>query len=158
MVGMLTNAPVVDASSSLPSSEFPAEFEAGLILAATVRFAARGLPHPSLADVISKIEERGISLERAFEAQAAILERLHTLLEPSADRQGELTREVRDYLFAHPGAAQRGPQGEHYSRPFRRFVLELRERYDEFELEDFAAATCMPLRTLSIWMRRARRS
>lgn len=57
----------------------------------------------------------------------------------------------------HPGAAEVSPRRRYYSRRFRRFVLELRERYYDFELDELAAAVGVPQRTLAGWLRRARR-
>ena len=67
------------------------------------------------------VEEIGVSRARAYEVRAEILESLPSLVRPvgrpprassapPTDRSAELSRDVLEFLFAHPGAAHRGPQ------------------------------------------------
>ncbi len=143
------------------SAELPRVLEAGLLLAALTYLSARGLPRPTGADVI---RETGVSRARAYEVRKVILAALPGLLRPvgrparapataSPSTVAEIAGAVRDYLLEHPGAAQAGPQRRSYTDSFRRFVLELRERYQDLEHETFAKAAGVPSRTLSDWTR-----
>src|SRR3990170_2402989 len=57
-------------------------------------------------------------------------------------------------LDEHPGTSEVGPGRCYYSRHYRRFVLELRERYDDLELATFARGVNVPEETLEGWLRR----
>ncbi len=155
--------PVAEAPAAPTWTELPPVLLAGLVLAALSWLAARGLRRPSVAEVL---RESGVSRARAYEVRAAILDLLPSILRPvgrplreastSPDpdrpaRQLELALEVNHYLRTHPGAAEEGPRRQRYTDPFRRFVLELRERYQDVANEEFARAVAIPLRTLSDW-------
>ena len=127
----------------------PAELSAGLLAAALPYLAEWGLDHPSLDEVL---QELGVSPARAAEAEAAALEVLPMV------RLSGLCREVTAFLMDHPGTAEVSPRRLYYSRRFRRFVLDLRGRYDDVALEKFANAVGVAQGTLAGWLRRARRS
>lgn len=135
--------------------DLPADVTAGLLSLYDDLAAEYGFPlTPSAA-----FEELGVSPARIAEARAAILELLPTLVEPPRDRRPELSVQVIRYLKDHPGAADVRPGvRSYYSRPYRRFLLELREQYSEIEHEEFARCVCVPSQTLSRWIRKARRS
>ncbi len=132
----------------------PAELEAGLLAAALPCLTEWGLDLPPLDDVFDAL---GVTRARAVEVEAAMLELLPTALPRPDERLLSLTRMVVDYLKAHPGAVRIGPRRRSYSRCFRRFVLDLRERHDELEIGAFADAVGVSQRTLAGWLRRARR-
>ncbi len=133
----------------------PSELEAGLLAAAFPCLTEWGLELPPMDDVLDAL---GVTRARAAEVEAGVLELLPAALPRPDERLLSLTREVVDYLKAHPGAMRIGPRRRSYSRCFRRFVLDLRERHDELELEVFADAVGVSRRTLANWLRRARRS
>ena len=142
-----------DASLDVPV-DLPADVTAGLLSLYDELATEYGLPLTPPA----AFEELGVTPERTAEARAAIFELLPTLVEPPRDRRLELTHEVFNYLTDHPGAAHVRPGGRsYYSRPYRRFLLELREHYSEIEHEEFARCVCVPPHTLSRWIRRAPR-
>jgi len=134
--------------------DLPADVTAGLLSLYDDLAAEYGFPlTPSAA-----FEELGVSPARIAEARAAILE-LPTLVKPPRDRRPELAVQVIRYLKDHTGAAHVIPGvRSYYSKPYRRFLLELRERYSEIEHEEFARCVCVPPETLSRWVRKARRS
>jgi hypothetical protein len=130
------------------------EIRVGVIAAGLSRLAAWGLEAPSLEEVLEAFE---VSAERAAEAKAAVLELLPAHVPSREERQLALTHEVTGYLWAHPGTAEVSPRRRYYSHPFRRFVVELRGRYDDLEFEDFVDAVGVPKRTVAGWLRRGQR-
>jgi transposase InsO family protein len=76
--------------------------------------------------------------------------------EPSPDAAAAITRAVRDFAFAHPGAVKTGGARSCYSDAFRRFVLDLRAPGaigHELAREPFANAVGIPPDTLDDWLR-----
>lgn len=136
-----------------------------LVVAAVLLAARRfseplGLPCPSVAQILAATEA---SRSRAYELSAELLEYLSTLPRPvgrpprppsapSCPTQDEaIASEVLRYVRKHPGSVQAHSQRQRYSDEFRHFLLALRERYPDVELERFAELAQLPLGTLKSW-------
>lgn len=121
--------------------------------------AASGLEMPSVTQIL---EVTGASRSRAYEIKDAIIALLPTLARPPGRPCAEhvpdpstlvaLTAEMLRFVMQHPGCVQSSDRAR-YSEPYRRFVLELRERHAGVMLSDFADAIQLPLGTLEDWMR-----
>jgi hypothetical protein len=64
----------------------------------------------------------------------------------------ELRGRVTSFLMGHAGCVHGGDERHRYTDAFRHFVLELRERHVDVELEHFAEAIMVPLGTLKAWL------
>jgi hypothetical protein len=104
-----------------------------------------------------------VSKSRAYEVAGALAESLPALTRPpgrppaeraapTPSEDAELTRAVLAYVLEHPGCADRGPARRRYSDGFRRFIVELRARFPNVDVEGFARATLVPLGTLKDWL------
>lgn len=72
--------------------------------------------------------------------------------EHSADLLGLAVEMVR-FITRNPGCAQsQGGTHERYTDGFRRFVLDLRRRYFDVTMAEFAAATDLPQSTVEDWL------
>lgn len=112
------------------------------------------------------LEATGAGRSRAYELADRLLGTLPDLARPpgrpAAPRPQAPTTDgieaiafaVRDYVMDHPGCVSGGTR-RRYSDGFRHFVLDLRERFAELDLQTFANATGVPLRTLGEWLRTA---
>jgi hypothetical protein len=69
----------------------------------------------------------------------------------SSRRGYALTRAVLRFIMDNAYSAYNGPDGFCYTEAFRCFVLELREQYADVDLDDFAAASRVPLELLEQW-------
>jgi hypothetical protein len=120
----------------------------------------------SLPTVSAILEATGASRSRAYELCGALRALLPTLGRPpgrpAAARSEpavrwteteQITREALDFVMRHPGCVHTGRKRAHYGHLYRRFVLELRERHADIELESFAVAARVPLGTLKDWLR-----
>lgn len=119
------------------------------------------LPLPRVAKVL---EATGAGRTRAYALAERLLGKLPELIRPpgrpprpeafeEARSDIEATAfAVRDYLMDHPGCVSPGIR-RRYSDGFRHFVIELRERFADLELEVFANAAGIPARTLAEWLR-----
>ena len=120
------------------------------------------LPHPSVTQVIAAT---GASRSRAYELRDALLAVLPSLQRPvgrpsappptsttTDDAAHALSLDVLRFLMEHPGCVYGGVERRRYDDAFRRFVLSLRERHADVELERFAAAIVVPLGTLKEWL------
>lgn len=72
---------------------------------------------------------------------------------PVSNASGELTRQVLQFLYAHPGATTNTGGRRFYSDRFRHRILELRSIYVDLGLEAFARAVDVPLGTFEDWLR-----
>jgi len=111
------------------------------------------------------IELLGAGRSQAYEMLGRLRGALGTLCDepgrPRAvadpDEATEVTRAVRDFVFAHPGAVRTGRARASYSDSFRRFVLDLRAPGaigHDLPREAFAEAAGIPPDTLDDWIRR----
>lgn len=119
------------------------------------------LPLPSAAQVIAAT---GAGRTRAYALAERLPDKLLELIRPpgrpasplpDAPAQSDIEAiafVVRDYVMDHPGCVSPGTR-RRYSREFRHFVLELRERFTDLKIELFANATGIPARTLAEWLR-----
>jgi len=135
---------------------------AGVLLAARTLGQPLGLSMPP-ARAIARAS--GVSRSRAYEQRDAILSWLPSLSRPpgrpraapgsppAPEMAHALRGEALRFVMDHPGSVYGGPERRRYSQGYRRFVLELRERYDELELPAFAEALELPLGTLQDWLR-----
>jgi hypothetical protein len=131
---------------------------AALLLFAIPLLAALGLPHPSAAEAIGAC---GVSRSRAYELRAAIEAWLPTLLrapgrpprapQPVADT-GAITREVLDFVAAHPGAMDSSGSRRRYSDGFRLLALDLARRHPALDADALAEAVRVPAPTLRDWL------
>lgn len=78
-----------------------------------------------------------------------------TGLDHSADLLGLAVEMIR-FIQRNPGCAESGTR-ERYTDSFRRFVLELRWRYCDVMMAEFAATIDVPLETVEDWLRGGRR-
>lgn len=133
---------------------------AGLLLAARSLAAPRGLVQPSVDQILDAM---GVGRSRAYEIKDAIFALLSALVRPPgrprleherapSSTLGDLLIQAFRFVTQHPGCIQSGARAR-YSEPYRRFVLELRERHADVMLSDFADAIQLPLGTLEDWMR-----
>ena len=133
---------------------------AGLLLAASVHCRSLDLPCPT-ADQI--VEATGSSRSRAYELRDAVLAALPSLSRPVGrppapprelhhERALAVQSEVIDFLMDHRGCIGGGAERRRYGDVFRHFVVELRERHAELDLEAFAEATRVRLGTLKDWL------
>jgi hypothetical protein len=133
---------------------------AGLLLAAGEHLRMRDLPCPTVAQVLTST---GASRSRAYELRDAVLAALPSLRRPvgrppapprsiEPDIAYELRGAVITFMRNHPGCIFGGPERWRYDDAFRRFVLELRERYADLDLDPFADAILVPLGTLKEWL------
>jgi hypothetical protein len=118
----------------------------------------------SLPTVSAILEATGASRSRAYELCGVLRALLPTLgrppgrpaaarSEPARCTETEqITRQALDFVMRHPGCVHTGRKRAHYGQLYRRFVLELRERHAELELESFAVAARVPLGTLKDWL------
>jgi len=153
-MGAMNSTTSSPATSPQPSAETSAGFEpdevfAGLVATALPFLAERGLDHPSLGELFASC---GVSRARAAEAAATVLEELRLT------RLLSLAQDVRSFLLDHPGSVEDSPRRCYYSRRFRRFVGELRGRYQDVEAADFARVVAVPQATLTDWLRPTRPS
>jgi hypothetical protein len=133
---------------------------AGLLLAAAEHHHALDLPCPTVAEVIAKT---GASRSRAYELRDAVLAALPSLQRPvgrpPAPREvvpevtTALPRAVANFLMEHPGCVHGTADRRRYGDAFRRFVLDLREKHADVDVETFADAILVPLGTLKDWLR-----
>jgi hypothetical protein len=120
--------------------------------------AALGLPHPTVAQVL---DATGASKSRAYELRAAVQALLPTLLRspgrpprsrPPAADTGAITREVLDYVAAHPGAVDKTGTHGRYSDGYRRLVLDLALCHPTLDADALAEAVRLPAATLRDWL------
>lgn len=139
---------------------------AGCLLAARslCRTLAVDLPMPPASRIV---EATGATRSRAYELCRSMLELLPTLERPPgrppAAREpapegvlAELRGELLRFVMQHPGCVHVSARRSRYAECLRCFVLELRQRYAEPSLEDFAKALCIPLGTVEDWLRPGR--
>lgn len=136
---------------------------AGFLLGARAEFGRLGLPTPNVNQIL---EATGAGRSRAYEYKGVVLEALPGLARPAGrpptaespspattTTDGEITRAILDHVVKHPGCVYGGEKRRRYSDGFRRFVLDLRERYCDLDLPAFADAAGVPLPTLKEWLR-----
>lgn len=147
--------------------EIPPLVTAGVLLAARQFALASGISWPGIEDILAAT---GASPEEAHEIEDTLIDRLAALAvmvnrqTPPPDLAGEdhrgdlrgLPVEMIRFIARNPGCAQSGTH-ERYTDRFRRFVLELRSRYCDVMMAEFAAAIDLPLDTLEDWLRGGRR-
>lgn len=137
---------------------------AALLLAAGIKAARLGLPHPKVAEIL---EATGAGRSRAYELAKAIPEAVADLVRPQgrpplsfpatpSDAVSELRGKVIAYFIDHPGCATSGGRRHNYSVEYRLFVLELYEGQAELDVTAFAEAVMVPLPTLRDWLRAPR--
>lgn len=131
-----------EATAERPAGWEPAEVDAGLLATVLPFLAEHGLEHPSLDGLL---EELGVSRARAAEAAAAVLEQFRL------DRLLALCQEMTRFLLDHPGTVEVSPRRRYYSLGYRRFVVDLRRRYGDVDLEQFAHAAGVPREILVRW-------
>ena len=133
---------------------------AGVLLLAHEHQRARGLPGPTVEQIISAT---GVSRSRAYEVSDELRRVLPSVLRPvgrppspprqvNRDMAYPLLRAATAFIRAHPGCVSEGPERTYYGDAFRRYVLELREQHPDVELEHFAEAVMIPLGTLKEWL------
>jgi hypothetical protein len=133
---------------------------AGLLLAAGEYHRALDLPCPTVVQVITST---GASRSRAYELRNAVLAVLPSLQQsvgrpPASPREvaSDVTcvslRAVATFLMDHPSCVGGGAERRRYTDAFRHFVLELREKHSDVEIEHFAEALMVPLGTLKEWL------
>jgi hypothetical protein len=133
---------------------------AALMLAAGDHLRASGLPHPTVAQVL---ESTGATRTRAYELRDALIAMLPSLQRPvgrptappqeaSPDVAHELHGAVTAFLMDHPGCVHGGAARRRYTDRFRHFVLALRDKHADVEIERLAEATLVPVGTLKSWL------
>lgn len=147
--------------------DIPPLLTASVLLAARQFALASGISWPGIEDILAAT---GASPEEAHEIEDALLDQLAALAvmvnrqTPPKDLAGEdhsadllgLAVEMIRFIQRNPGCAQSDPH-ERYTDCFRRFVLELRWRYCDVAIAEFAAAIDLPFDTVEDWLRGGRR-
>jgi plasmid stabilization system protein ParE len=147
--------------------DIPPLLTASVLLAARQFALASGISWPGIEDILAAT---GASPEEAHEIEDALLDQLAALAvmvnrqTPPPDLAGEdhsadligLAVEMVRFIKRNPGCAQSGTH-ERYTDCFRRFVLELRWRYCDVMMAEFAAAIDVPQGTVEDWLRGGRR-
>jgi hypothetical protein len=132
---------------------------AGLLLAALEFLRRHSLARPTSAEIL---EATAAGRAQAYEYRRQILDLLPSLQRspgrpaapPAADvGAAELTRAVLRFVMEHPGCVDGGQGRRRYSDDFRRFILELREKHAEMNLEIFSNVVQVPLGTMEDWIR-----
>jgi len=135
------------------------------VLVAAVLLAAghlRPRDLPPDATVEQVLESTGATRTRAYELRDELLAALPALQRPvgrpptppreaNPDSAYDLRGAVTTFLMRHPGCVH-GVERHGYTDSFRHFILELRERHVDVELEHFAEAIMVPLGTLKAWL------
>ena len=149
------------ADRPLSVSSLPASLAAALLLVARDLNRRLGLAHPSATQIL---EATTAGRSRAYELREGLLGLLPSLLRPpgrpaashaplpSEGVLSEIQGAALDFLMAHPGCARDSGQRRRYYEPFRHFVLELRERHTDLDLDTFAAAIRVPVGTIKDWL------
>lgn len=149
------------ADQPLPVCSLPASLVAALLLVARDLCRRLGLAHPSATQILDATKA---GRSRAYELREALLGLLPSLLRPpgrpaagqapapSESVLSEIQGAVLDFLMAHPGCARDSGQRRRYFKPFPHFVLELRERHADLDLDTFAAAIRVPVGTIKDWL------
>lgn len=141
----------------------PLSIIAALLLTARGPLQQLGLPSPTANEVL---RATGAGRSRAYELSEALKSRLPSLLRPvgrpaaapapdrdsTADRAHELTLAVLRFVTRNPGCVSADSERASYHDAFRRYIVELRRQYAEFELDAFARAADLPLGTLKSWL------
>jgi hypothetical protein len=133
---------------------------AALALAACVHLRELELPRPTVDQVL---EATGATRSRAYELRDGLLAMLPSLQRPvgrppappreiDPDTAYTLRGAVVTFVLDHPGCVYGGPDRRRYDDGFRRFVVELRDRYQGVDLEPFASAILVALGTLKEWL------
>lgn len=132
---------------------------AALLLAARSHLRRLDLSHPTVGQILGAT---GARRSRAYELKKE-LDNLLPGLERPAGRppaaspepvdSGDITRKVLDYVIKHPGCVHGHAERQHYSDPFRCFILELCGQNRTVPLQTFANASRVPLGTIKDWLR-----
>lgn len=133
---------------------------AGLLLAAIEYLRAFDLRSPTPREVIAAL---GVGRSQAYVHKSAILDALQAIDRPPGRPTAEakppppdtsaLTREVLRFVMEHAGVVSGRETRRWYGDDFRRFVIDLRERYEDLDLATFAEAIMVPLGTVEDWLR-----
>jgi hypothetical protein len=137
------------------------------LMAAVLLCAAiflRELELPIALSIDNILSATKVSKSRAYELKDALLRVLPGLLRPRGRPPSPkalpaeapllaVAQAVLDFLYSNPGAVSGGDKRRRYQDAFRRFVLELRVKYPDVALADFANAVRVPEETLQGWLR-----
>jgi hypothetical protein len=113
--------------------------------------------------VAQVITATGTSRSHAYELRDAVLAALPSLQRPVGrppvprevvpEVTTALLRAIANFVMEHPGCVHGTADRRRYGDAFRRFVLDLRERHADVDVETFADAILVPLGTLKDWLR-----
>lgn len=144
----------------IPHSSVAPGAIAGLLLLARRFLGDYDLPRPTVAAVLAAT---GAGKTRAYEVADQLLDLLPALVRPPGRPAAPppepapqsdvdaITREVLDYVIAHPGCVT-GDKRRCYSDGYRQLVVDLRERHASVATSVFAAAVRVPDKTLADWL------
>jgi hypothetical protein len=148
----------------LPSADPPPNLTpleaAGGLLAMRPLAVANGLLWPSVDEILAATN---VSREDAYEIADALIAALPALEPPLSQSGSEpavahgarmhaLAHEALGFVMRHPGCAQSSAPAR-YTAGYRRFVIELRQRYADIATSECADVLALPLDTLEDWMR-----
>lgn len=148
--------------------DIPPVVTASVLLAARQFALAAGICWPASEDILAAT---GVSAEEAHAIEDALLDQLAALavmakrqtlppdladLDHSTDLTG-LAFEMVRFIKRNPGCAHVSGTRARYTDGFRQFVLELRRRYLDVTMIEFAATIDLPLDTVEDWLRGGRR-
>lgn len=131
---------------------------AGWLLVARPWAVAHGLLWPSVDQIFAATR---VNRAHAQAIADAIIAALPALCAEAAIaiarglRLDALAHEALRFVMQHPDCVQRSASAR-YSARYRRFVIELRQRYADVPASEFAEALVVPLGTLEGWMRDVR--
>jgi len=148
----------------IPETELAANTQAALLLVARPLLRSLGLAQVSAKAVL---EATGAAKTRAYELSRDLRDRLDQLAapvgrptkstdEPTTDHDDvrrRLARQVLEYLYAHPGAAERRTTKAHYTAEFRDFVVGLCTKHATLDVETIADELMLPVTTVRGWLR-----
>ena len=140
--------------------------QAALLLLARPLLEEFGLPHPTAEQVLTKTGARHSNAYEIKNKLAAILPTLTRPVgrpkepepSPCSNTTQEISLAVIDFVYDHPGCVHENKKRRCYSDTFRRYILELGDKYHELSLSDLAATTHIPVGTLKYWSYRKQNS
>jgi hypothetical protein len=150
---------------NLPQHTSCANTIASLLLCAHNSLRELGLPGPSATEIITAT---GAGKTRAYELSRTLAQSLGTLQggpgrprktvsEPAASGAAlaQLTHNVFEFIYDHPGAVRRLAHRLHPTPEFKRFLVEQADAFPQLDTETLAATVAIPASTLREWLREA---
>lgn len=135
---------------------------AGVLVFASRHFEARGLPHPTHAQILAATgagRARAYTRAQEIEVELRMLDRpvgrpRKVVPPPAPSSHEELQARLLAFFLEHPGCVAKKQQRRSYSDELRRFLVALHEEYQaHLSFEEFARLVQIPEKTLRPWLR-----